>query len=292
MPPKKTSTRKKKAEIEENLEINTDDQVLSNNESFNNNPVIAKIEISKDSCIDTNNSIFENDYYKYTPEVGIPTSHNNHDLFSANMYTSQPDTITNSKNIMRLNPMNSILHSDWDKESKAACEYCCHTFTNMPFGYPLKFVNNTFYLKGNFCSLECACTHVFTSYETKRSCWDKYKLINELAISAGYGDIVVPAPNKNMLQLFGGRLTITEFRNFCKTSKTIRTLPYPIVKVVPQIEEICDFAKDVKFIPLDIEKLTKLEQSLYETNMNKIQESDNNIFKKMNISINKQTTNG
>ena len=36
------------------------------------------------------------------------------------------------------------------------CWNCCHDFLDINYGLPLKYINKTFYIYGDFCSFECS----------------------------------------------------------------------------------------------------------------------------------------
>ena len=91
------------------------------------------------------------------------------------------------------------------------CWNCCHKMKNT-FGLPLKYDNNIFYIYGYFCSLECASRYTFDNLNNH---FEIYTLINFYynKINKTIGKKVNIAPKKTTLKIFGGNLSIEEYRN-------------------------------------------------------------------------------
>ena len=113
-------------------------------------------------------------------------------------------------------------------ETKVCCWHCCHTFKNMPCGIPINYKKNLFYVKGIFCSFNCALTYNNNSNENENIIQEResliyllYKKINNVKnIDLKY------APEKEVLEMFGGKLTIEEFR---ENNSTYNIIFPPIV---------------------------------------------------------------
>ena len=58
------------------------------------------------------------------------------------------------------------------------CFWCSENFDSMPVGIPMKKVDNTYYMYGNFCSPECAAAYIFDNKMFTNDCWEKYSLLN------------------------------------------------------------------------------------------------------------------
>ena len=85
------------------------------------------------------------------------------------------------------------------------CWNCCHSFHEMVYGIPLKYVNGVFYVYGDFCSLECAAR--YSSEHFKNNHFEIMPLINLYNnIINNSENKINPAPNKLSLKLFGGDL--------------------------------------------------------------------------------------
>ena len=94
------------------------------------------------------------------------------------------------------------------------CWNCCHKFDEHIYGIPMKYIDGIFYIYGNFCSLECASRYAHDNlhgYDFS----EIYSLINLYSniIFDEKKEIIKLAPNRLMLDVFGGPLTIDEYRS-------------------------------------------------------------------------------
>ena len=82
---------------------------------------------------------------------------------------------------------------------------------NLNIGLPLKFIDNIFYILGNFCSFECSAKYCFDNYYNDK--YEIYSLLN-LYYNKLYdtkNKKVNIAKNKTLLLKFGGDLTYEEY---------------------------------------------------------------------------------
>jgi hypothetical protein len=104
------------------------------------------------------------------------------------------------------------------KTSDVACFWCCHTFANRPVVLPIRDTGDHLQVMGNFCSPECACAYLFDMRQDSHTRWEQLALLYRVYGEACGGKIH-PAPSRNGLKLFGGSLTITEYRNLIRSHK-------------------------------------------------------------------------
>jgi len=171
------------------------------------------------------------------------------------------DLISINSNVHNIMVMNPKIPGN----NNLCCHWCCHPTGQTYFGIPIKYFENKFYTEGLYCSLECATASNFNSTTAKDEKWERYSLINMLAREIKYSNYVKPAPMKESLKMFGGYMDIDEFRSHCKSNNLTLMYKYPMVPVAQQIEEINDYYLDttnISFIPLDMNKIGKLEQKL------------------------------
>lgn len=102
--------------------------------------------------------------------------------------------------------------------SDVACFWCCHTFTNRPVVLPMRDTGEYLQVTGNFCSPECACAYLFDMRQDSHTRWEQLALLYRVYGEACNGKIH-PAPSRNVLKLFGGNLSITEYRNLIRSHK-------------------------------------------------------------------------
>jgi hypothetical protein len=91
-----------------------------------------------------------------------------------------------------------------------ACFWCCHAFDNKPVVLPIRDQGDFIQVHGNFCSPECAMAHLFEQRLDSYARWEQLSLLNRIYGSA---EPLRPAPPKPILKLFGGPMSIEEYRS-------------------------------------------------------------------------------
>jgi hypothetical protein len=157
----------------------------------------------------------------------------------------------------------SISQNSWLKKTDIKCWWCCHDFDNSPCCIPEKYVNNTYYVYGCFCSFNCAVAHVLDN--CNHNVWEKYSLLLDFCKEV-YDDQVEDiksAPPREVLRMFGGNLSIEQFRqNFTKFTNYKLVLP-PMYSVNKKIDEyIIPSTENGKFVPLNFQKVKKATKNL------------------------------
>jgi hypothetical protein len=120
-----------------------------------------------------------------------------------------------------------------------ACWWCCHNFTNLPIGVPNKIIDNIYHVFGNFCSFNCAAAHIHTLKDWNVS--ERLSLLHNMYYSIYNLDeyeTIKSAPAKETLKLFGGPLTIEEFRSSThNVNRDYRLIIPPMTSIMPLVEE-------------------------------------------------------
>lgn len=123
------------------------------------------------------------------------------------------------------------------EKTDIACFWCSHKFSTPPCFIPQKYHNGVYHVYGNFCSYNCAAAYNISldDYRT----WDRHALMQKL-----YSEIsdsteqIVPAPSRLTLKLFGGPLSIEEFRHdSIACEKEYRYIMPPMMPVVGVVEQ-------------------------------------------------------
>lgn len=177
----------------------------------------------------------------------------------------------NNKNKTICENMNDFKKSNKDNslplETNINCWWCCHEFSNTPFILPIKKVNNCINAIGCFCSAECATSWNFNSDKRNDDIWESYSLLNLLYRKNLNGSIlkIKFAPPRESLIKFGGSLTIEEFRSSNNSyNKKIKNICYPIISLIPQMEEVFMSIADKSnnYIPIDHNRINKANNDL------------------------------
>lgn len=119
------------------------------------------------------------------------------------------------------------------------CYWCCHNIINTEYGMPVRYdvFHNNFTMFGSFCSLECAAAYNFSINMGCDRAWEIHSWIQLLAQSYGLETPIRPAPNRYLLNMFNGKMSIEEFRNghkgFLKTY--VMNIP-PFIHITSHME--------------------------------------------------------
>lgn len=104
------------------------------------------------------------------------------------------------------------------ESSDSACYWCCHPFTNRPVVLPIRDTGEHLIVMGNFCCPECAMAYLFDIHQDSHTRWEQLSLLNRVYTEACHGKIT-PAPPRTVLRLFGGSLSIQEYRQLIQSHK-------------------------------------------------------------------------
>ena len=121
-------------------------------------------------------------------------------------------------------------------QSDSACFWCCHPFTNRPVVLPIRDTGEYLQVMGNFCCPECASAYLFDIRQDSHTRWEQLALLYRVYGEACHGTIH-PAPPRSILKLFGGALSIQDYRQLIY-SHTVRVdihLP-PMVSILATMD--------------------------------------------------------
>jgi hypothetical protein len=103
-------------------------------------------------------------------------------------------------------------------QSDSACFWCCHSFTHRPVVLPIRDTGEYLEVSGNYCSPECAVAYLFDMRQDSHTRWEQLALLYRVYGEACQGTIH-PAPPRTSLRLFGGSLSIEEYRTLIQSHK-------------------------------------------------------------------------
>lgn len=123
------------------------------------------------------------------------------------------------------------------EKTNIACWWCTYNFDNLPSFIPERYSDNKFYVFGCFCSFGCATAYNISLNDYKVP--DRNSLIKKLYYTIkGVNDEIPVAPPREVLEKFGGPLTVEEYRkNSRSINKEYKLLLPPMVNLVACIEE-------------------------------------------------------
>ena len=110
-----------------------------------------------------------------------------------------------------------------NNNNNSHCFWCCHSIDNVVYSMPYNYdtINDSYFVFGSFCSLQCANAYNFSVHGSSDKVWEINSWIQMLGKRYGFTNTIRPAPSKYLLKMFGGNLTIEEFREaHIKSDKT------------------------------------------------------------------------
>ncbi len=141
-----------------------------------------------------------------------------------------------TKNIMKQYETTNINRS-WLHKTKYACWWCCHKFPTPPCFIPIEYKDNIFKVFGNFCSFNCALSY---NFEKQYNNWTIYSELIEMLYRKVYKKIgnISYAPDKSIIDTFGGELSINEYRlGFFMNDTSYDVIYPPVQSIIPYLEK-------------------------------------------------------
>ena len=133
--------------------------------------------------------------------------------------------------------------TDWPTSTDVWCWWCCHAFDGVPIPLPLNYEERTdvFDVSGTFCCWGCvkAYNHAHTGYR-RGIVQNLITLLHKRLM--GRLDRIRSSPPRSALAVFGGSLSIEEFRNV-PANQTYSILPQNMLLRLPNM---------IRFDPKDV----------------------------------------
>lgn len=104
---------------------------------------------------------------------------------------------------------------EWPETTDICCWWCCHQFENSPVTLPYKYdeIRNRFKVMGMFCSWSCAKSYAMDDNSVQNRTYSVLNLSEFTRQIYGHTINIPCAPPRQILKMFGGNLSINEFRN-------------------------------------------------------------------------------
>ncbi len=173
--------------------------------------------------------------------------------------------------------------------TEIACFWCAHQFEGRPVFLPYDEKNGTWHVYGNFCCPECALAYCLDEKEDQQMRWEKIALLHRLYANV-VGGRIYPAPSRNVLKLFGGRLSIEEYRATVRKGKVRIDIHYPpMVSLLATMDtKPIDFYETTipkTFVPLNSERVKKVEEGLRLKRSKPLKDKESTLDACMNLQI-------
>lgn len=170
------------------------------------------------------------------------------------------------------------------------CWWCTHEFNDNPIYIPYnKTDNDTYLVVGHFCSFNCAASYNFKSLSGSDAI-KRHLLMQNMysTILNDYSTNITPAPPRELLQKFGGTMTIEQFRSKSKNyGRHVQVVLPPMksvqVEVTDEIKQ-CSFKQDsTKYIPIKKDEVEKITENLKLKRTNPVNNSNSSIEKSFGL---------
>jgi len=122
--------------------------------------------------------------------------------------------------------------------SNVCCWWCCHTFDTKPLSLPISYNDKLkkFEVYGNFCSFSCMKAYNKNDNRSNKNnrCTLITMMMNEMIEDFNISNNISIAPPRECLKMFGGTMTIENFRNNCTKGIVYNAMlpPYITIKTI------------------------------------------------------------
>lgn len=170
-----------------------------------------------------------------------------------------------------------------------ACYWCSHTFANQPCIIPLSERHGVYKVYGNFCCPECSIAYLLQEHIDPHVRWERMALLYRIYDTSAEGRIY-PAPPREVLQLFGGPLSIESYRATIAGHKIRVDLHIPpIVSIIGSIDtkpiDFYDTSIKNNIVLLPYDKMQKAEEGLRLKRSKPLKDKESTLDACMNIQI-------
>ena len=147
-----------------------------------------------------------------------------------------------------------------------ACFWCCHAFPWKPCVLPISYdaYEMMYACEGHFCSPECALAHLYADpILSDVARWTRQALLSDLYRSLYNTRDLIPAPPRTTLRMFGGPLSIDQFREQTAFSDEMVGIQLPPLRLHLPTMNVQGPLRDVKkFVALSQETVDKASKEL------------------------------
>ncbi len=147
-----------------------------------------------------------------------------------------------------------------------ACFWCCHPFSWKASVLPISYdaYENMYTCEGHYCSPECALAYLYAEPNLSDIArWTRQTLLNDVYRRLYTVRDLTPAPPRATLRLFGGPLSIDQFREQTSFGDEMLTVQLPPLRLHLPTMNVQGPVRDVKkFVALSQETVDKASKEL------------------------------
>lgn len=236
MPPKRKATAAKKEEVVQDVV----EQPVHTHVEDEDEHVVLHLPIHSERLSELT---YIDNILEYNPNLSEPSPYDPLDQFVSNHDLVEVATTKKEEDVSHTMSCNANASGDTTTQQKKQekCFWCCHDVCHEVYGMPIRYdaLNKNFAVYGTFCSLECASAYNFSQHLGSDRAWEIHSWIQMLGKRFGFKEPIRPAPSRYLLEMFGGPLTIDEFRDAHKGQgrTMILNIP-PLISIPSQMEMI------------------------------------------------------
>lgn len=145
------------------------------------------------------------------------------------------NNLNNKANLIFVDFYESNKEKQMPESTNINCLWDTEPFQNRPYAIPMKKVEDTYYMYGNFCCPECAAAYLFDMNCEDDELWERYSMLNYLYTNNETIKLALP---RITLKKFGGIKSIEEFRTCSDLNKSYDVVMPPMISIIPSLEEI------------------------------------------------------
>ena len=171
-----------------------------------------------------------------------------------------------------------------------ACFWCAHGFKGQPCIIPEREEKGVYRVYGNFCSPSCAMAYILQESLDSHVRWERVSLLHRIYSRAYETGRIFPAPLRDCLKLFGGPMTIEQFRDVIAQGKIRIDIQIPpMVSILGSIDtkpiDFYDSSMKNTISPLLGEAVPKAEEGLRLKRSRPLKEKESTLDSVLKIQI-------
>jgi len=171
-----------------------------------------------------------------------------------------------------------------------ACFWCAHGFKGQPCIIPEREEKGVYRVYGNFCSPSCAMAYILQESLDSHVRWERVSLLHRIYSKAYESGRIFPAPLRDCLKLFGGPMTIEQFRDVIAQGKIRIDIQIPpMVSILGSIDtkpiDFYDSSMKNTISPLLGEAVPKAEEGLRLKRSRPLKEKESTLDSVLKIQI-------
>lgn len=175
-------------------------------------------------------------------------------------------------------------------KTDVACFWCAHTFDWKPSIIPEREEKGTYRVYGNFCGPCCAMAYLLNEALDTHVRWERIALLHRLYGPAYPNGRIFPAPTRQSLQLFGGPMSIEQYRGAISAGKVrVDIQTPPMVSILGSIDtkpiDFYDSSMKHTISPLLGEIVPKAEEGLRLKRSKPLKEKDSTLDSVLKIQV-------